>query len=260
MAETVDVTGKFIWYDLMTTDVDSAAKFYAAVVGWTVRDSGMPGQTYMLFSSNADAVAGLMPIPQHAGGAPPMWMGYIGVDDVDAYTDRMKAAGGVMHREPQDIPGVGRFSVVGDPQGAGLMLFTPQPGSQPTPEAPPNTPGRIGWCELHAADGDKALEFYTGMFGWNQDDEVDMGPMGKYHIFATGGPQVGGIMTKMPGAPFPPTWLYYFNVEAIDSAADRVRDAGGQVQMGPHEVPGGMWIVVGLDPQGAMFALVATRR
>jgi uncharacterized protein len=66
-------------------------------------------------------------------------------------------------------------------------------------------------------------------------------------------------MTKMPDTPAP-FWLYYFNVDAIDAAAGRAKDAGGKVLMGPHQVPGGGWIVQCFDPQGAMFAMVANKR
>ncbi len=117
----------------------------------------------------------------------------------------------------------------------------------------------VGWRELHAGDGAGALAFYSGQFGWKKDRDFDMGPMGVYHIFDTGHGQQGGIFTKTPQTPAP-FWLYYFNVDAIDAAADRVKSQGGQVIHGPMEVPGGQWTVQGLDPQGAMFALVAPKR
>lgn len=258
--EAGGVKGRFVWFDVMTTDVAGAEAFYCKVVGWTAKDSGMPGQTYMLFSSGEDTVAGLMPVPEEDKGAHPVWMGYIGVDDVDVYADKMKAAGGAVHKAPWDIPGVGRMSVVADPQGVYLCLFTPAESYQGGSVTSMRKPGRIGWCELHAQDGDKALEFYTGMFGWRKADEVDMGPAGKYHIFDAGHENGGGIMTKMAGAPGPPMWLYYFNVDALDAAVQRIDEGGGKVMMGPHQVPGGTWIVVATDPQGAMFALAAQAR
>jgi uncharacterized protein len=88
---------------------------------------------------------------------------------------------------------------------------------------------------------------------------MDMGAMGVYQLFATGGEAVGGMMTKMPDCPVP-FWLYYFNVDAIDAAMERVTKAGGKVMTGPMEVPGGQWILQCTDPQGAMFAMVAPRR
>jgi hypothetical protein len=202
-------------------------------------------------------IAGLMPAPPDMQGAPPMWLGYIGVEDVDAYAAKMTAAGGSVKRPPEDIPnGVGRFAVVADPHGAAFYLF--QSNAMQPPENP-GAPGCIGWHELHAGDGEAAWSFYSGLFGWTKTEDMDMGPMGVYRMFATGGSAVGGIMTRMPQTPVP-FWLYYFNVEAIDAAVERVKEGGGQIVNGPMEVPGGLWIVQGIDPQGAMFALVAPKR
>ena len=250
----------FVWYDVMTTETKPAEKFYSAVVGWDIKDSGMPNTTYSLLSAGPTQVGGLMPIPDDARamGVQPAWMGYIGVDDVDDYAKRVKKAGGAIFREPTDIPGVGRFAVAGDPHGAGFMLFKGSTDQAPAP-APMGTPGHIGWRELHAGDGAGAFEFYSGLFGWTKDQAMDMGAMGIYQTFKTAGEQGGGMMTKSAEMPRP-AWLYYFNVDAIDAAAKRVTDAGGKVVNGPMPVPGDRWIVQGLDPQGAMFALVAPKR
>src|SRR5205085_9119861 len=100
--------------------------------------------------------------------------------------------------------------------------------------------------------------FYSKLFGWTKADAIDMGPMGTYQLFSTGNGPVGGMMTKTPQTPAP-FWLYYFNVSGIDAARERVKTAGGKVINGPMEVPGGSWILQGLDPQGAMFALVGPK-
>jgi uncharacterized protein len=250
----------FVWYDVMTTDTKAAEKFYSAVVRWDIKDSGMPNTTYSILSTGGTMVGGLMPIPEDARamGVQPAWMGYIAVDDVDDYAKRVKAAGGAIYREPADIPGVGRFAVAADPHGAGFYLFKPNTTEQPT-QPPAGTPGQIGWRELHAGDGVAAFAFYSGLFGWTKSDAMDMGEMGVYQTFKTAGEQGGGMMTKMAQSPRP-FWLYYFNVDAIDAAAKRVTDAGGKVVNGPMPVPGDMWIIQGLDQQGAMFGLLAPKR
>jgi uncharacterized protein len=254
---------KFVWYDLMTSDTSAAQSFYQKVMGWEAKDAGMPGHPYTLLSSGPAMVGGLMPIPEEARamGARPGWMGYIGVADVDATAARVQAAGGLLHRPPADIPGIGRFAVVADPHGAAFILFKGSSAEQPEQpvSAAPATPGHIGWHELHAGDGASAFAFYSGLFGWTQAEAIDMGPMGTYQTFATGGEAVGGMMTKMPELPVA-MWLYYFNVDAIDAAMERVKKSGGQVLMGPHQVPTGQWILQCLDPQGAMFALLAAKR
>ncbi|MBI5017996.1 MAG: VOC family protein [Deltaproteobacteria bacterium] len=252
--------GKFIWYELMTSDTKAAEKFYRRVLGWDAKDAGMVGTAYTIFSAGPTMIGGLLQIPDElcAAGGRPSWAGYIGVDDVDAYGDRVKAAGGTVHRPPEDIPGVGRFAVVADPYGATFVLFKGESEEGPAPQAP-GTPGHVGWHELHAGDGAGAYAFYAGLFGWTKADALDMGPLGVYQTFAQGGAVVGGMMTKMPDTPAP-FWLFYFNVEAIAAALARAQEAGATLLMGPHEVPGGSWIVQCLDPQGALFALLAPRR
>ncbi len=250
----------FCWYELMTTDLAAAEAFYADVVGWKVSDSGMPGFRYSILSAGETGVAGAMTLPPEAiaQGARPGWMGYVRVEDVDAHAARVTAAGGHIHKAPEDIPGVGRFSVAADLHGAVFCLFR-EAQAMPRPSSAPDTAGHFGWHELHAGDGPAAFEFYAGLFGWTKTEAMPMGDLGVYQLFAAGGEAIGGMMTKMKDMPHP-FWLYYVNVEAIDAAAARVVAGGGQVINGPMEVPGSMWIVQCLDPQGAMFAMVAPKR
>lgn len=254
----------FVWYELMTTDAPAAAAFYADVVGWRAADSGMPGMDYTLLWSGDAMIGGLMRLPEdaRAAGATTGWVGYVGVDDVDAKVAELQAAGGKLHRAPEDIPGAGRFAVVSDPHGATFCLFRGTPGEGEAPPAPAamGAPGHVGWHELLAGDLDSAWTFYSALFGWTRDSAVDMGPMGTYQLFRTGGEYaVGGMMTRPPEVP-QPGWVYYFNVDALDAAVERVKRGGGQVLNGPMEVPGGSWIAQGLDPQGGVFALVAGKR
>jgi len=249
--------GRFVWYDLMTPNMAASAEFYTKVIGWQATDSGMT-PPYTILNMGPSMVGGIMGVPPEAAasGATPAWMGHIGVDNVDDYASRVTTAGGSVRRPPTDIPGVGRFSVVADPQGAVFVLFKPNTEMP----APVGAPGQIGWRELHAGSLEPAWEFYSGVFGWTASGDVDMGPMGMYRMFATGEEMpVGGMMTKMPETPAP-MWLYYFTVEALDAAMERAASAGGKLLMGPHEVPGGQWIAQYFDPQGAMFALVSYKR
>lgn len=250
----------FVWYELMTSDTKAAESFYRKVIGWDTKDAGMTDRSYTILSAGATMIGGLMALPPeaHAVGSRPSWIGYIGVDDVDAVAKRIQAQGGVVHRVPEDIPGIGRFAVVADPQDAVFVLFHGA-GEAPAALTVPDQPGHVGWCELHAGDGASAFAFYADLFGWTKAEAMDMGPMGIYQLFAAGATTIGGMMTKTPETPAP-FWLYYFNVDAIDAAVARVTQDGGQILMGPHEVPGGSWIVQCRDPQGALFALVAPKR
>ena len=115
--------------------------------------------------------------------------------------------------------------------------------------------GHVAWNELWTADADHALNFYTQRFGWVLDSEMKM-PTGSYYMVRHGS-LIGGMAPAMPGQPG--GWTYYFRVASIPAAVDRVKDAGGQIVMGPHEIPGGDHIIIGVDPQGATFALVGAK-
>jgi predicted enzyme related to lactoylglutathione lyase len=254
-----DTRGRFVWYELMTTDTSAARAFYRQVAGWGTQDAAMAGMDYSLFTLGELPIGGLMALPEEAraSGAPPSWTGYVAVDDVDASAAQAKRLGGTIYVEPQDIPGVGRFAVIADPQGASLAIYKTADPDQETP-LDPMSPGRIGWHELNAADWESAFPFYQALFGWKKDEAVPMGEMGTYQLFTAGGPATGGMFNKPPEVPAP-YWLYYINVAGVDAAAARVTAAGGNVLYGPAEVPGDAWVVQAMDPQGAMFAMVGKR-
>lgn len=251
---------KFVWYELMTTDGTAAATFYADVVGWKADRSSMPGMDYTLFNAGPDQVAGAFTLSKEmqAGGAPVGWVGYVGVANVDKAAADLKAAGGTVHRGPDDIPGVGRFAMVADPQGAVFALFSSARTGEVSP-ADTAKLGHVGWHELYAGDGASIVDFYGKLFGWVKGDAMDMGPAGKYQMF---GPapdaMIGGMMTKPAQMPVP-AWGFYINVPSIDAAMVKVKAGGGQILNGPQEVPGGQWTIQCLDPQRANFALVGAK-
>ena len=154
-------------------------------------------------------------------GASPRWIGYVGVDDVDAVADRIVRLGGAVYVPPTNT-NIGRISVVADPQTATLALVTGlKSGEQP---AEPDEPGRVGWHELLASDWKKAFAFYSELFGWRKAD-AEFGSTDRYQMFSAGGQTIGGMFTKRPMEPVP-FWLYYFNVDDVDcggGAGDRRR-------------------------------------
>jgi len=253
----------FVWYELMTSDLDAAVAFYRDAVGWDVRDSGMPGMRYMIFGKGGKDVGGMSSwADMGQAGKPPKWVGHLFTPDVDAATAAVVADGGQQWRAPQDIPGVGRFSVMSDPQGAEILLFQPsQTGDAPS-RLRPQEPGAVGWHELATTDWERAWEFYSRHFGWTKSVAVDMGPTGTYQTFTMDEGSGGGMMNLPPGVEgnsMGPAWLFYFTVEDIQRAAQEVRNSGGTVTHGPAQVPGGGWIVQGTDPQGAAFAVTAAK-
>jgi predicted enzyme related to lactoylglutathione lyase len=256
----VNSEGRFVWYELMTTDVEAAKAFYSDIVGWGLRDASMPGLAYTLFTVEEVSVSGVMDLSDDAKamGVRPSWIGYVGANDVDATADRLVRLGGTVHVPPTDTSNVSRFSVVADPQAAPLGLIKwliPRNDEL----ADPSMPGHIGWSDLLARDWEQALSFYGELFGWQRAEAVDLGPMGTYQLFSAGGQTIGGMFTKPPIVPAP-FWLYYFNVEDIGAAAKRVRAGGGRILIGPMQGPGGSWILHCTDPQGGVFGLAGSGR
>lgn len=252
--------GEFIWYELMTPDADGAGAFYGAVLGWTFAPSQQPDMDYRIFSAGDEQIGGILALTDEMreGGAQPCWLGYIAVDDIAAAMASITAAGGTVHVGPQEVPGAGHFALVSDPQG--VMFYIMQDTSGETSNAFAGDAPRVGhaaWNELATTDQAGAMAFYSAQFGWVKDGEMDMGPMGSYE-FLRHGSVIGAMMTKPPEMPVA-CWSHYFRVADIDAAAAIVTAHGGQILFGPSEVPGGDYIITGLDPQGAAFSLVGQK-
>jgi len=252
--------GTPIWYELITSDPDAAQAFYTQVIGWSAGAFGGaavdgPDDYRILSAADGQGIGGLMRTP--AGAPPePRWSGYICVDDVDAAVGKVMAAAGSTLMPATTLEGVGRFALVADPQGVPFYLMR---GASPEASHAfdPKVEGHCTWHELMTSDDQAALAFYGDQFGWNKAGAMPMGEMGDYSFLAHGDVTIGAVMRAPPGERS--GWQYYFRVGDIDAAHARVQEAGGTVHMGPHEVPGGDWIVVASDPQGAHFGLVGAK-
>ena len=259
-----DHHGQWLWYELMTTDAEGAKAFYEPVVGWTITTSHGGDLNYG-FIANPDGsmTGGLLPLTaeMQAGGAHPAWAGYIGVDDIDAAIPAAQALGAKLLM-PKTTIDVGSFAMVADPAGAPYYLMQPtmsEGQGEPSTSFSPDTPGRCAWNELASADQAKALDYYPALYGWDLPEPMDMGAFGKYQFVSSDGVMTGAIMQKPAEIPFG-GWSFYFRVTDIDTAHDTIIAHGGKVIMGPHAIPTGEWIIHGLDPQGAAFALVGKKK
>lgn len=256
--------GSWVWYELMTTDSQGAKAFYEKVVGWAISTSTPETGDYGFFA-NADGgmTGGLFTLNQEMldHGARAGWFGYLGVDDCDAAAAAIAASGGTVLMPAKDVPMAGRIAMVSDCCGAPFYIMTPTPppgGGESTAFSAEKRMGRCGWNELMAGNPDNAVRFYTGQFGWSLPDAMDMGDYGTYQFVAHDGVTMGAIMKKMAEVPAP-MWSHYFWVPSIAAAKAAIEANGGQIVNGPMEVPGGDWIVQGMDPQGAFFSLVGAK-
>jgi predicted enzyme related to lactoylglutathione lyase len=258
--------GSWIWYELMTPDPQASRTFYESVVGWTIdARPAMPGDTdYRIVHAGDVAVAGMLTLNADmlASGAAPGWLGYVGVDDVDAAAERIKAAGGAVHVPPTDIPDIGRFAMVSDPQG---VVFYVMRGSSPQDSTAFSRfgVGHASWNELQTSDADAGFAFYSTLFGWEKAGGMPM-PWGEYSFLR--GKGAGEAMDAVWGAMMPREcddrpvgWTFYFRVPDIEAAHGRVKAHGGTPLSDPMEVPGGERVFHATDPHGALFGLVAPR-
>lgn len=234
------------WYELGTGDPDKAGEFYAAIFGWQIADSGMDEFDYRLARSGADMVAGMMSNAGQQGNPPPNWLIYFAADDCDRTAADIAASGGQVLRQPDDIPGTGRYAIVADPQGAVFGLLQPDMSRMTEAERAyaeagggafsHSKAGHCNWNELMSTDPEAGFSFYAALFGWTKGDAMDMGEMGNYQLFRHKGADIGAMM-GLGDAPVP-VWLPYFGV-------------GQSVTAG---------IAVAQDPQGAWFAITGAER
>jgi len=254
---TVEVStllGRPLWFELMTSDMKAAEKFYKTVVGWTSTPFAQSPQPYTMFNRGGDIpIGGLMDTPEGLN-APPFWAMYIGVPKLEDAVKHIKRLGGSECSPVIEVPTVGRMQMMKDPQGAAFYVYEPS-----SPERRPESPAEIGeasWLELMTTDAPAALKFYSEVFNWQPSDAMDMGEMGKYYMFNRPHGMIGGMMNKPPQlAQVPPNWAIYFRVPDVNAAVERIKANGGQILNGPMEVPGGDVIVNAMDPQGAAFSL-----
>ena len=259
VAASSTLLGRPLWYELMTKDMKAAESFYKTVVGWgSAPFDGSPMPYTMFNRAGSVPVAGVMTTPEGMN-APPFWAMYVAVPKLEEGAAQVKKLGGNELSPVIEVPEVGRMQMMTDPQGAAFYIYEPATTEFP-PEGIPEV-GEAAWHELMTTDAPAAMTFYTKLFGWIPSETMDMGPMGKYHMFNRPHGMIGGMMNKPPEmANVPPNWQIYFRVPDINKAVELIKANGGQVLNGPMEVPGGDWVLNGMDPQGAAFALYAKKK
>jgi len=251
---TVPKTGKVVWHDLMTTDLEASKTFFTELFGWELKEfqMGEHGTCNMIHVGGKEI--GTIVALDDKGEIPAHWMAYVSVDDVDAAVERAKGMGGQEAWPATDIPDVGRFAVIRDPQGGHISPWKSAHEGACKEEGQQISPGEFCWEEFLARDPAEAARFYGELFGWTSE-EMDMGEMGTYTLLKTGDRGVGGIM-KMPAeVEAPPHWLSYVLVEDVDATVKKIEELGGMVYKPGTDIPGIGRFAVAADPAGAAFAI-----
>ncbi len=256
-----DKHGDFVWYELMTPNPDAAQSFYGGLLGWTFAEAGFNGQDYRSFSAGDAQVGGFLKLTEQMAehGARPAWVGYVQVDDVPDAVAKVREAGGHIFMEGGEVPDVGPFAMLADPEGAPFYVIDDRSG-QPSHAFAKHAPrqGCCAWNELLPADPAAADAFYTSLFGWKKGEAMDMGEMGLYQMYTRDDYGIGAMMKRPDEVPAS-FWAFYFRVPEIESAKAYVEGNGGQVVNGPMEIPGGEYILQGIDPQGAFFSIIGPK-
>lgn len=250
MSDTSVPVGRFVWHDLMTTDVPQALSYYRDLLGWEYKEVDMEGfGQYSMIHVGGTEHGGFTPLDA-AAGHPPHWISYVAVEDVDATCAQTQELGGQVPVPGMDIPGVGRFAVITSSTGAVISPYTPlAPKGDPTdPELP------FCWHELLSADPESDGKFFSTLFSWTQTTQEIPG-MGPYHLFVRKGDRQTAGMLQNPEEGARSAWLPYVAVEDVDATAAKVKELGGTVCVAPDDIPGIGRFAVTADPAGAMLAL-----
>lgn len=236
-------TGSFVWHDHGSPDPATATKFYGDLFGWKLETFRPEDMNYQMIKVNGQLHGGFGSPP---GNPPPHWTGNVLVDDADKTVERAKKAGGSVLAEPMDIPDVGRFALIGDPQGASVAVIA-------TTGDAPSSEGTFAWDELVTTDVDDAERFYGEVFGWTFEPQQ----IGE-HIYTvikrTGDISVGGLMER-PEETIPPMWTTYIGTTDADETIARAKELGAEILNGPMDVPGQGRFAIIKDPTAAVFGI-----
>jgi predicted enzyme related to lactoylglutathione lyase len=255
--------GRFVWHDLSTTDIEGAKEFYGAIAPWTSKPWDDDGD-FFLWENAGTPVGGVMRLSGLADmtsdgvASLPRWLPSVYVYDVDACARQVPKLGGRVLMQPREIPHVGCWAIITGPEGAPLSIFEPSSASPPGHEGQPRV-GEFAWHELMSNDWQASLRFFGALFNWEKIDQHDMGSNGTYVIFGQKNQRLGGMFNGRADVG-QPSWTSYVEVPSVKEVTEKVKSLGGTVVREPHEVPGGSWIALCADPQGATFALTSQAR
>ena len=239
-------------WDLTTTDLDGALRFYGDLFGWGFEDMGEEAGHYHQARLRGKRVAGVGPTQP---GAPPMtaWTTYLAGSDVEAHAAAVSENGGNVVFGPIDVFDQGRMIVAQDPTGAMFGVWEPRAHSGAELV---NENATFTWNELMTRDMDAATRFYGAVFG-QQFEPLPETPDGSYQLIKVDDRMVGGFWRLPDDVPSdaPAHWTTYFQMDDLDAALERLQDAGGMVTGEPVDSPYGRWAVVS-DPQGGAFRII----
>jgi predicted enzyme related to lactoylglutathione lyase len=241
--------GKFVWFEHLSADPESAARFHAQLFGWGTQSMAMGEHSYTMITNGGEPIGGY----GAASTGEASWRSYLSVADVDSACAAAQAAGATLLMPPTNYGNVGRAAVIRDVAGAVVALWKAADGDPADATTP--VPGRFCWNELYADDPAAAARFYERVVGYSGHDEMDMGPQGTYYILKTGDVGRAGVMRR-PMPEQPAIWVPYVTVADADAAAERAKGLGATVCVPPMDIPNVGRFTMLVDPAGAMVSAI----
>ncbi len=249
----LQLTGKLIWFDLLTQNAAGAKKFYGPVFGWKFSDPTTgPKGDFSVISVGSERIGGIYQRNQPAKSGPAnRWLTFISVPDAAAAARYAESHGGKIVSGPTSVPARGTHVILRDPEGA---LFGVLKSDSGDPIDDPAKPGEILWADLFVPKPANAAAFYGGLLGWSLAERSSRA--GAEHLVASAGGFARAGITVLPTGAKQPGWLPYVQVENVGATLKRVTNAGGKVLVAPRpEILGGQLAVVA-DPQGGAIGVV----
>jgi hypothetical protein len=246
------MVGKFVWYDLLTSDVPAVKKFYGGVFGWEFENPEGTDGVYTVIHNKGEAIGGIIDAAEAKKVEGEQWLSYLSVADVDAAARLAKQRGGRILRDPFDFKDRGRVAVVTDPQGA-LMVLVRSTSGDPADSEPQIYTWL--WTELFTSDVNAAAGFYSELAGYEVND-MDTGVRVPYYVFETkDSPRAGMLAIPEEWKDVKPNWLPYIRVDDPAAVVKKVEALGGTVLLAPDpDVRNGSAAIIA-DPTGGVLAI-----
>ena len=235
--------GKFVWHDLLTSDVATTKAFYGQLFNWTFETHGK----YTIVKLDGKRIGGILDV-QPATSEPHVarWISSLSVDSVDQAVVVVLANGGKVHMQPEDILDRGRAALVSDPQGAQLSLIhtvNGDPLDAPVPEH------SWLWHELWTNHSVEAANFYTALAGYSAVEELD-----SYAILKTGDKWRAGIRPLFNQA-LEQRWVPVVKVGSVKLTSNSAKQLGGKVIIASEHPDYADQVALLADPSGALFMI-----
>jgi uncharacterized protein len=243
-------TGRFVWFEYVTTDAAKAQGLFGELFGWTTKTVPMPDGDYTMIASPGGATIGGYFTPPPDGAKQASWLPYLQVDSAAGIAAKVKELGGTIMRPPSKVGDFATMAIVIDPLGAPFALWQPTK----VEDAPAPAPGHFAWNELASKDPGASVTFYRQVGGFTSS-KMDMGEMGAYHLLESGGQPRAGIMAQaMPGAAH--AWLPYVQVANVDQSAGKAKQLGATVVVPPTDIPNVGRFAIFVDAQGTATGIL----